>query len=169
MRGRDALTSSATDEWMTPPEVLARFEALAPIVFDPCASPSSGERMPNLRGSCVRANGQDGLRSRWGGWGHVFVNPPYSDMTAWADKVVSEAEQGTQVSLLVPARTDTRWFHHLLTRAEFLVLWRGRIRFLRPDGTRATGATFPSAVLTFNLPRDGVDRAFMDAGEILRV
>lgn len=173
MRGRDALVSSATDEWMTPPEVMARVNRVAPVLLDPCASPTSGLTTGAVIEEVGLAGG-DGLAREWscswpsGGAGHVFVNPPYSNMGEWAAKVRLEAEAGVPITLLVPARTDTKWFHHVLPVADNVVLWRGRVRFLQPDGTRAAAAPFPSAILTFNLATAGVRSAYLDVAEVLR-
>lgn len=168
MRGLGAIMSSATDEWMTPPEVLDRIRQVATIRLDPCTTEA------NPVGAEVYFTAEtNGLARSW--YERVihfgeqaFVNPPYSDMDHWSEKVVEEAVKGCPITLLVPARTDTRWFHRVLPVADNVVLWRGRIRFLQPDGTARTGAPFPSAILTLNLPTAAVRTAFLDVGEVLR-
>ncbi|MEY8340159.1 phage N-6-adenine-methyltransferase [Adlercreutzia muris] len=85
----------------------------------------------------------DGLSSDWGGR-TVWCNPPYGrQIGRWVAKAAAEARKpGTTVVLLVPARTDTRWFHdHLYGKAELRFV-RGRLRF----GGSDWNAPFPSMV-----------------------
>lgn len=79
-----------------------------------------------------------------------FVNPPYSQIPKWIDKALEESKKGNISTFLVPARTDTKWFHKLLM-AEInneihleINYIRGRLKF--NDGK--TGAPFPSIYIT---------------------
>lgn len=77
--------------------------------------------------------------------GHsVFCNPPYSHIGEWIRKGWQEScKDGTTVVMLVPSRTDTRWFHqYVLHRAEVRFV-TGRIKF----GDSAYNAPFPSMVV----------------------
>lgn len=78
--------------------------------------------------------------------GAVFCNPPYGrEIGKWVAKAAREAEKGATVVLLLPARTDTAWFHDFLYgRAEIRFL-RGRLRFCI-DGIPGDAAPFPSMV-----------------------
>lgn len=85
----------------------------------------------------------DGLSLSWNGT--VFVNPPYGrELPKWVHKARTEAEQGsaTTVAALVPARTDTAWWHDHVTGHADVFLLRGRLRF--GDGKQS--APFPSAL-----------------------
>ena len=71
-----------------------------------------------------------------GGGGAVFCNPPYGrEIGKWVRKAWEEAKSGTTIVLLIPARTDTSYFHdYILGHAE--IRWvRGRLRFEDEDGT----------------------------------
>ena len=76
----------------------------------------------------------------------VFCNPPYSKIGDWVAKCFYEAQQdNTIVVMLIPARTDTRYFHnYILNRSEIRFL-KGRLKF----GDSKNSAPFPSMVVIF--------------------
>ena len=119
--------SSASDEWPTPEATYAALNAEFAFNDDPCPL-----------GGVV-----NGLTREWGT--SCFVNPPYSDIPAWMDKAACEAKAGKTVVLLVPARTDTRWWHTYAMRASEIRFIKGRLKF----GGAKNGAPFPSAVVVF--------------------
>ena len=121
------LFSSASDEWATPSDVYATLDAEFGFKDDPC--PIDGT--------------VSGLLREWGS--PCFVNPPYSDIAVWMERAVSEWMGGKTVVMLVPSRTDTRWWHRFAMRASEIRFIRGRLKF----GGAKTGAPFPSAVLVF--------------------
>lgn len=85
------------------------------------------------------------------GGGAVFCNPPYGRETGkWVRKAWEEAKSGTTIVLLIPARTDTSYFHeYIYGQAE--IRWvRGRLRFEDEDGTVYQPAPFPSMVVVYN-------------------
>lgn len=85
------------------------------------------------------------------GGGSVFCNPPYGRaLGAWVRKAYEEAQAGTTVVLLIPARTDTAYFHdYIYGKAEIRFL-RGRLHFEDEDGNRFPPAPFPSMVVVYN-------------------
>ena len=94
----------------------------------------------------------DGLTAPWNiGGGSVFCNPPYGRaLGAWVRKAYEEAQAGTTVVLLIPARTDTAYFHdYIYGKAEIRFL-RGRLHFEDEDGNRFPPAPFPSMVVIYN-------------------
>lgn len=76
----------------------------------------------------------------------MFCNPPYSKAAEWVKKCYAESlKPKTTVVLLVPARTDTKWFHkYIYHRAEIRFL-KGRLKF--SDSQNA--APFPSMLVIF--------------------
>lgn len=121
------LFSSSSDEWATP---AATYDALnAEFQFADDACPLGGDA--------------NGLMREWGS--PCFCNPPYSDILPWMDKAANEAAHGKTVVLLVPSRTDTRWWHDYAMKATEIRFIRGRLKF----GTATTGAPFPSCVVIF--------------------
>ena len=137
--------SSASDEWYTPHWLVEYLAAFLGVSFDldPCVGPGAPSHAPFSYGP-----DQDGLAMPW--FGDVFCNPPYSKKGCmiWGWKGVEElsAKRANTVTLLVPARLDTQWYHALaqLTQHQFVPL--GRIPFARPNGTRP-GNPAPSIVL----------------------
>lgn len=72
------------------------------------------------------------------------MNPPYGRETGkWVEKAFLEAQTGAVVVCLLPARTDTAWWHDFVMRAAEIRFVRGRLRF----GGAANGAPFPSCVV----------------------
>lgn len=119
----------ASDEWYTPPEI---FDALdIDFDLDPC-SPLSGP-VPWIPAQRFYTIQDDGLIADWS-IDRVWLNPPYGPETRrWLGRL---AHHGCGVAL-VPARTDTAWFHDYATMASAICLLRGRPHFYRPDLTRA--------------------------------
>jgi site-specific DNA-methyltransferase (adenine-specific) len=149
-KGRSVHFRSESVQWYTPPAIVAEYAAvLGPFVWDldPCADP----RAPSWGMFDAHFTvDDDGLAQPW--FGRCWVNPPYGrEIAGWVRKAADEVEAGhaALVALLVPARSDTAWWHDAVARGAEVHLRRGRIRFLRPDGSTGPGAAFPSAVLVF--------------------
>lgn len=93
----------------------------------------------------------NGLNQSWAGE-TVWCNPPYSDIAPWVAKARAERENGATTVLLLPARTDSPWWHeHVWGNADEIRFVRGRLPFLglTLDGERRRGAAFPSVVVIF--------------------
>ena len=75
----------------------------------------------------------------------MFVNPPYSDIKRWSEKCYKESLNGSTVVMLMPARTDTKYFHEwILGKAEIRFI-KGRLKF----GNSKNGAPFPSIIVIY--------------------
>ena len=143
-----ALFSSQRDDWATPRWLFDRLDSEFGFTLDPCATRENA--------TCPRfyTPAEDGLRQSWRG--SVFVNPPYGgQIERWIQKAHESAcENGATVCLLLPSRTDTRWFHRFaLPFASELRFFRGRLRF---EGAKHS-APFPSVLVVFrpSLPQPG--------------
>ena len=78
------------------------------------------------------------------------MNPPYGRVIgAWMLKAWESSQRGATVVCLVPARTDTNWWHHFAMRGEVRLL-KGRLKF----GEAKSCAPFPSAIVVFRPGRD---------------
>ena len=133
--------TSRTDEWATPAATYAALDAEFRFTLDPCAS------VANHKCPDYYTKEDDGLTKDWSGH-RVFVNPPYGRaISAWIKKCSDEAKKpGTLVVALLPARTDTRWFHdHVNGKARELRFLRGRLHY--NDAPNA--APFPSMIVVF--------------------
>ena len=130
------LYSSRTPEWATPQKVFDKLAAeYGPFDLDPCATPE------NAKCPVFYTCHDNGLMLPW--FGRVFMNPPYGRVIGqWMRKAYEESVRGVFVVCLIPARTDTIWWHEyaMKGKVEFL---RGRIRF-EPGNNPAP---FPSAVV----------------------
>ena len=126
MRGQAPLFSSASEHWATPANVYAALDDEFGFTLDPCPL---GE-----------TNG--GLTRSWSGE-RVYCNPPYGrGVGDW----LAKAREADLSVFLLPARTDTRWWHEHAMRADEIRFLRGRLRF----GDAKAGAPFPSVVLVFH-------------------
>lgn len=127
--------SSATAEWPTPADVFASLDREFGFTLDPCATHE------NAKCDTYFTAAEDGLKQEWSG--RVFMNPPYGRTIGhWMQKAHESALRGATVVCLVPARTDTAWWHDYAMPHEIRLL-RGRIKF---EGAKH-GAPFPSAVV----------------------
>ena len=147
-----AANSSAREDWNTPPDVVAallRALGLTAFDLDPCSPLQGGSAVVALN-SFTEAD--DGLRQRWSGV--VFCNPPYGREAspAWTARCRAAAESGeaTLVVGLLPARTDTGWWHRSVAGSAHVLLLRGRLKF--GDGRAA--APFPSALALWGATRE---------------
>ena len=133
-----ALYSSVKTEWETPPELFEQLKAQFSFTLDVCAT------RQNRKCAAHFTPEQDGLRQRW--TGTCWMNPPYGRaLGAWIRKARKEGVCGATVVCLVPARTDTVWWHSDVMKAREIRLLRGRLTFV---GAQAP-APFPSAVVIF--------------------
>jgi site-specific DNA-methyltransferase (adenine-specific) len=129
-----ALFSSKTCEWGTPQTFYDRLNAEFGFTLDPCATAE------NRKCGKFYTKAEDGLLQDWGGE-VVFCNPPYGhDIGLWCKKCYEQSQKGVTVVMLVPARTDTAWFHDwVYGKAEWRFV-RGRLKFEGGD----SNAPFPS-------------------------
>lgn len=137
-----ALFSSATDDWATPQDIFDRLNYVFNFTLDPCADDK------NAKCPTFFTKEDDGLSKDWEGH-RVFCNPPYGRNATgnWIKKCYDESKKpGTIVVALIPARTDTKWFHEYIfnTSAEILFI-KGRLSF----GDGKSSAPFPSMLVIF--------------------
>ena len=132
------LMSSARHDWETPPVLFAALDAQFHFTLDVCALPRNAK--------CARyfTPADDGLTRSWRGE-TCWMNPPYGRaIGAWVARAHHETQhdENTCVVALLPARTDTRWWHEHVMAARDIYLLRGRLRFVGA----ASSAPFPSAI-----------------------
>ena len=119
---------SINEKWKTPEKFYENLNNEFNFDFDPC--PSNPEF--------------DGLAIEWGNCN--FVNPPYGNVIAkWLAKAVDEQSEGKTSVFLIPSRTDTRWWHEYVMKADEIRFIKGRLRF---QGAKFN-APFPSVVVVF--------------------
>lgn len=130
----DVHYSSKTDLWETPADLYRSIEAVYHPTLDVCATPDNAK--------CARyfTKDEDGLTQDWRGV--CWMNPPYGrEIGKWVRKA---ATCGATVIALLPARTDTAWWHDYVMGNEITFI-RGRLKF----GGGKNSAPFPSAIVVF--------------------
>lgn len=135
--------SSKTDQWATPQRFFDELNNEFHFDLDPCADEINHKCEKYFNAS------ENGLLQNWGGY-RVFCNPPYGrDICKWVEKAYREGHKdNTLVCLLIPARTDTKYFHdYIKNRAEVRFI-PGRLKF----GDSKNAAPFPSMVVIFRGP-----------------
>lgn len=141
--------SSKTNEWATPQSFFDRLNVEFDFTLDPCSD--------GLNAKCSKYYTQedDGLSKSWAGE-RVFMNPPYGRVIGeWVRKAYEESlSENTVVVALIPARTDTRYWHDYVMKADEIRLVKGRLKF----GDGSNSAPFPSAVVIFEGKLDGNPR-----------
>ena len=148
---------SQSSEWSTPQWLFAALNAEFHFTLDPCASVS------NAKCSRFYTRKEDGLVQDWKDH-TVFMNPPYGRaILQWMRKAYESAKKGAMVVCLVPARTDTRWWHEFAMKGEIRLL-RGRLRFSEARHS----APFPSAVVIFRTKRPHIRPRLMGRLEVGR-
>lgn len=145
--------SSTSFEWRTPSGIFKALEKeFGPFDLDPCADPKSrrGRNFYSID------EGWSGLAKKWEG--HVFMNPPYGrQIIQWVEKAYDEANRGALVVCLIPCRTDTRWWHDFVMKADEIRFIRGRLKFMQDNGIE-NSAPFPSAIVVFGKGNHRVHR-----------
>src|ERR1043165_5064373 len=130
--------SSATDLWATPQDFFDRLNKRFGFTLDVCATPENAKCADYFTAE------QDGLAQDWRGV--CWMNPPYGRAIGhWMRKAYESSLAGATVVCLVPARTDTRWWHDYAMRGEVEFI-KGRLKF----GSAKATAPFPSAVVVFH-------------------
>lgn len=133
--------SSANDKWATPQSFFDKVNESYRFTLDVCALPESAK--------CERyfTPETDGLGQMWAPE-VCWMNPPYGrQIGRWVQKAYRESRRGATVVCLLPARTDTTWFHDYCLHGEVEFL-KGRLKF----GGAKNSAPFPSMLVTFRPP-----------------
>ena len=137
----DVMFSSATDNWATPQDFFDKLNDEFHFTLDVCADEN------NHKCEHYYTKEIDGLRRPW--IGTIWCNPPYGrKIGEWVRRAYLSSNIGSAtVVMLLPARTDTRWFHDYIynkpnTEIRFI---KGRLKF----GGCKNSAPFPSMVVIF--------------------
>ena len=125
-----ALFSSANDSWSTPTDVYNKLNQEFNFNFDPCPLNDN----PTF----------DGLSLDWGT--STFVNPPFSNIKEWCKKSYEEYKKGKLIVMLIPSRTDTRYWHDYIMNATDIRFIKGRLKF----GGSKNSAPIPSVIIVFD-------------------
>ena len=129
--------NSQSDMWETPQWLFDKLNAEYNFTLDACAVPD------NAKCPVYFTPDQDGLSQDW--TGRVWCNPPYGrEIGKWVRKAFECSAD--VVVMLLPARTDTRWFHDYVNRGGHVEFLKGRLHF----GGSKNAAPFPSMIVVFD-------------------
>jgi phage N-6-adenine-methyltransferase len=138
--------SSTAESWTTPKELLEPlYSVFGTFDLDPC-SPCGNSRTAPVRAKVYYTEADDGLSLPW--FGHVFCNPPYGRaLCHWVAKAYEESRCGnTQtIVMLIPARTDTKFWHQSIVGKAAILFLKGRLKF----GNAEQVAPFPSCLVVW--------------------
>lgn len=133
------LFSSKSDEWATSQALFDKINSIFHFTLDVCADSN------NAKCKKYFTKEQDGLTQDWGSE-IVWCNPPYGrEIGKWVEACACHPRCSV---MLLPARTDTKWFHEWIygnNNAELYFI-KGRLRF----GKAKYSAPFPPMVVVFN-------------------
>jgi len=135
------MPQAKTDLWYTPHDFFAQcVEEFGVFDLDPAATKE------NAKSKRFFTLEDDALSQDWVG-SNVWLNPPYGRvLNEWVDKAILEFESGRskRIVMLLPVRSDTKWFHKLYSRSDTEVrLLKGRLKF----GDSKSSAPFPSCLI----------------------
>lgn len=134
----ELMFSSKSNEWATPQVLFDKLDREFHFTLDPCATPE------NAKCKKYYTESDDGLAQDWTNE-TVFCNPPYGrEIAKWVKKA---ATTKALTVMLIPARTDTTYFHDYIYKKEGVEVRfiRGRLKF----GDSKSGAPFPSMIVVF--------------------
>lgn len=142
------LQKPVTDVWATPQWLFDALDREFGFSLDPCSDGT------NAKCEQFFTPTENGLLRDWKAE-TVFMNPPYSNVGDWMRKAYGAAQEGATVVCLIPARTDSNWWHDYAMKGEIRFI-RGRLCFgekKRVFGLSGKSAPFPSAIVVFR-PRE---------------
>lgn len=148
------LFASKHQDYETPASLFAALNAEFGFTVDVAAAAH------NAKCSAFFSRDDNALMQTW--TGVCFLNPPFGDdhgpasqtergriFGSWLRKAAESAQDGATVVALIPARTDTHWFHDWVLPYAELRFVRGRQCFPRPGTAKAKSATFPSLIAVY--------------------
>ena len=140
MANYTGLFSSNSDNWSTPQDLYNELNKEFNFTLDPCAD------VNNHKCAKYFTKEVDGLKQSWGGE-RTFVNPPYGrELPKWVRKAYMEhLKPNTVVVMLIPARTDTSYFHRYIYNHAEIRFIKGCLKF----GGSKNGAPFPSMLVIY--------------------
>lgn len=138
----ELMFSSKSNEWSTPQHIFDELNREFHFTLDPCCTHE------NAKCEKYYTIEDDGLKQDWSGE-KVFCNPPYGkELKKWVKKCYEESQkENTLVVMLIPSRTDTKYFHDYIykkdrTKIRFI---KGRLKF----GGSKNSAPFPSMIVVY--------------------
>lgn len=139
----NVIFSNKSDEWETPQNFFEKLNSEFHFDLDVCATHK------NAKCHCYFTKQDDGLSRPWAeDFSCAWMNPPYGrEIGKWVEKAYKESQNGAAVVCLLPARTDTKWFHeYVYHKASEIRFVCGRLKF---SGAKYN-APFPCMIVVFS-------------------
>lgn len=134
----DLMFSSKDQTWETPQDFFDKVNKEFNFNLDVCAVPETAK--------CSKffTPENNALIQKWDGV--CWMNPPYGrEIIKWIAKAYNESLNNNTIVCLIPARTDTKYWHNYCMKAKEIRLIKGRLKF----GNASNSAPFPSALIIF--------------------
>jgi site-specific DNA-methyltransferase (adenine-specific) len=140
---RKVMFSHATDEYQTPKELFDLLDKEFHFNVDAAAN-LTNTKCPVFMDNALECD-------CWTKTNEVFfLNPPHSKLKQFLFKAYIESLKGATVVCLIPARTDTQYFHNFCMRAKEIRFIKGRLKFELPGKVQINTAPFPSIIVVFS-------------------
>lgn len=138
----EPLFSSDKMDWATPLDLFNPLNNEFNFIYDLCALPG------NTKCNFYFSPEDDSLKQDWYKInGYCWLNPPYGkDIIKWLEKAYTESKKGAKIVILIPSRTDTKYWHKYCMNASEMRFIKGRVKF---EGAKTT-APFPSVLIIFD-------------------
>ena len=123
--------NSGENEWYTPVNIIESARTVLGVInLDPASNPTANEI---VKAEKFYTKEDDGLSFSW--FGNVWINPPYAQplIQDFANKIISERDNCSQLIVLVNNATETKWFQCLMQKADAVCFPKGRVKFWNPD------------------------------------
>lgn len=145
MPDKIALKTLDSQEWSTPQKLYDELDEEFKFNLDSCATKE------NAKCKKYFTEKENGLYHNW--YGSVFCNPPFRYVSKWVEKAMDETVRGNAktVVMLLPSRTDTKWFHNYCLRNGEIRFIKGRLKY----GGAKNSAPFPSMIVIFRSGKNG--------------
>jgi len=181
MKGQDVLFSKASDEWETPQWLFDMLDREFEFDCDAAATRENSKCILHMVNALDNPNWcgyddclSDGINADCP-VEKFFLNPPYSKIAAFVRKAYEESQKGATVVCLIPSRTDTRYWHDYVMKAQEIRFVRGRLKFnnrtlpsYREDMShKISSATFPSCVVVFDKDATGYVGGYPKLGKTI--
>lgn len=146
--------TSNSDDWATPQNLFNYLNDKFHFTLDPCADKY------NHKCEKYYTEMDSGLSHSWKDE-TVFMNPPYGkNIKYWVAKAYTESKNNAITVIgLLPARTDTKWFHDYCIKSSEIIFIKGRLKF----GDGLNSAPFPSIIIIWDGKNFQPKMSFMDA------
>jgi len=137
-----SLFTSNSEEWETPQLLFDELNEEFNFTWDVCATKENSKCGDNFWSKTISGLTND--------WGEVnWMNPPYGrDIGIWVRKAYMHAKRDQQTTVaLLPARTDTKWFHDYIYKKKNVEIrfLKGRLKFSNSKNS----APFPSMIVIY--------------------